>query len=150
MSLLHRIIFIFFVSATFLYSCSPKSTDLISNKDRGYPAYDQLINKINVYGNQIVSEKEKLSIYVMFYLQEGLNSGAIIKAPLTKYTYLIDCHISEIGKIESVSILNSENKDDNEKNLIKYLKQMPQCTFWKLYSGADKEATTSVIIPLRF
>lgn len=86
----------------------------------------------------------------MTYLRKGLNSGQILQSELNKYTYLFECTVSKDGKMIKVEILNSDKNDINEHYFIHYLANMPQCLFWKMYTGIDKEEFTTFKLPLKF
>lgn len=114
-------------------------------------SYVMLVQKMEKYdSNNSLSGKERLAIYAMTFINEGLNSGKILKKELNKYTYLFELKVREDGRLKSVTIQNPNHEDANEKYFIDYLKCLPRCEFWDDYSGIDKDAVTSIIVPVRF
>lgn len=122
----------------------------LSSSDDIIP-YEQIISKMEKYENQnCSSEKERLAIYAMTFLQDGISSGKILKNELDKYTYIFELKIFKDGKVRNVTIQNSDTKGANDKYYIDYLNKLPQCEFWNAYLGNDKDSITTIVIPLRF
>lgn len=129
-------------------NCSNKAID---TPDSDIISYEQLIGKMDKYETpNCPSGKEKLVVYAMVFLQEGINSGKILQKELDKYTYLFELKVSKAGRVIDVSIQNSEIKGANDEYFIEYLKKLPQCKFWEAYDGKDKESLTTIYLPLRF
>lgn len=114
-------------------------------------SYEQIIGKMDKYITpNCPPGKERLVVYAMVFLQEGISSGKILQKELDKYTYLFEIKVSKAGRVIDVSIQNSEIKGANDEYFIEYLKKMPQCKFWEAYNGKDKESITTIYIPFRF
>ena len=119
--------------------------------DNDILSYEQLLNRMRKYENgNCASEKERLTIYAMTFLQDGLHSGKILKEELDKYTYLFEFKVQKDGRIRSVAIQNSNFEGCNDKYFLEYLIKLPQCEFWKDYSGSDKDTITTFVVPLHF
>lgn len=129
-------------------NCLNKAIDI---PDGDIIPYEQLISKMDKYLTpNCPPGKERLVVYAMVFLQEGINSGKILQKELDKYTYLFELKVSKAGRVIDVSIQNSEIKGANDEYFIEYLKKMPQCKFWEAYDGKDKESLTTIYLPLRF
>lgn len=147
------LLIVIFISVLNYLSCFGLNCSNIKNdnSDDNIISYKQIISKMSKYENRYCSsEKERMAIYAMTFLQEGINSGKILKKELDKYTYIFEFKIYEDGRIMDVVIQNSEPKGSNDIFFIDYLKKLPQCEFWKEYSGKDKDSITVIFVPLRF
>lgn len=147
-SALGLILFLFVVQSFSLYN-SKQSNDSV--KVNCEVTYEQLLDGMKKYESRYDTlEIGKLYIYLMAYLDEGLKYRRIVKNELDKFTYLLEFHVSEDGNIQNVIIRNSEFEGSNDKYFIEFLMKMPQCEFWKSYSGTDKDSITTILIPLVF
>ena len=113
-------------------------------------SYNSIVNEMSTFNTDSTSTKEMMMTYVLAYLSEGLRMGRILKGKLDKYNFLIECHVSDDGRMQDASIKNSSPEGSNDESFIEYLMQMPQCEFWNTYNGPDKEEITSFVIPVRF
>ena len=130
-----------------LKSCSTYPISLSKDKDERNRVltYDYILDSMNDISNRDSSTIEDMALYIIIYL-----SGLKLKYELDKFTYLLECHVSEDGSMQNVIIKNSEIKGSNDQCIIDYLMKMPRCEFWDTYSGTDKDSITIINIPLHF
>ena len=123
----------------------PISLSKEKDERNGGLTYDSILDEMNDISNRGSSTIEDMGLYIIIYL-----SGLKLKYELDKFTYLLECYVSEDGSMQNVIIKNSEIEGSNDQCIIDYLMKMPRCEFWNSYSGTDKDSITIINIPLHF
>lgn len=123
----------------------PISLSKEKDERNGGLTYDSILDEMNDISNRGSSTEEDMALYIIIYLR-----GLKLKYELDKFTYLLECYVSEDGSMQNVIIKNSEIEGSNDQCIIDYLMKMPRCEFWNSYSGTDKDSITIINIPLHF
>lgn len=123
----------------------PISLSKEKDERNGGLTYDSILDEMNDISNRSSSTIEDMGLYIIIYLR-----GLKLKYELDKFTYLLECYVSEDGSMQNVIIKNSEIEGSNDQCIIDYLMKMPRCEFWNSYSGTDKDSITIINIPLHF
>ena len=123
----------------------PISLSKEKDERNGGLTYDSILDEMNDISNRSSSTEEDMALYIIIYLR-----GLKLKYELDKFTYLLECYVSDDGSMQNVIIKNSEIEGSNDQCIIDYLMKMPRCEFWNSYSGTDKDSITIINIPLHF